>query len=93
MNTSHSHTSPLADTAAWTAAVRAMETQRQDRLFEYPHAGALAGEVGASWIAGRTAAGPATQGTPAAASRRQAGLHALDGKGGPYGSLAAARDS
>jgi methyltransferase (TIGR00027 family) len=55
METSQSHASPLANTAAWTAAVRAMETRRPDRLFDDPYAEALAGEVGAAWIAGRTA--------------------------------------
>ncbi|MFN2148059.1 MAG: SAM-dependent methyltransferase [Anaerolineales bacterium] len=55
METSQSHASPLANTAAWTAAVRAMETRRPDKLFDDPYAEALAGEVGAAWIAGCTA--------------------------------------
>ncbi len=46
--------SSLASTASWTAAVRAMENLRPDRLFEDPWAQALAGDVGAAWISGRT---------------------------------------
>ena len=42
--------SPLASTASWTAAVRAMESQRDDRLFYDPWAKDLAGESGMSWI-------------------------------------------
>jgi methyltransferase (TIGR00027 family) len=44
----------LGSTAYWTAAVRAMEQARPDRLIDDPWAEALAGEVGAAWIAGRT---------------------------------------
>jgi methyltransferase (TIGR00027 family) len=44
----------LGATAFWTASVRAMESARADRLFEDPWAAALAGEVGAAWIAQRT---------------------------------------
>jgi len=40
-------------TARWTAAVRASESTRDDRLFEDPWAAALAGPEGAAWIAGR----------------------------------------
>ncbi|MBN1657176.1 MAG: SAM-dependent methyltransferase [Anaerolineae bacterium] len=47
--------SPLMATAHWTAAVRAMESARDDRLIDDPWATALAGEVGQAWIAGRTA--------------------------------------
>ena len=43
----------LAATACWTAAVRARESRREDRLFHDPWAEALAGEQGASWIAQR----------------------------------------
>jgi len=43
----------LGSTAYWTAAVRAMEHARPDRLINDPWAEALAGEVGAAWIAGR----------------------------------------
>lgn len=45
----------LGATAYWTAAVRAVETEREDRLFADPWGAALAGEVGAQWIAGRSA--------------------------------------
>jgi len=45
--------STLAATACWTAAVRARESRREDRLFHDPWAEALAGEQGASWIAQR----------------------------------------
>jgi methyltransferase (TIGR00027 family) len=37
---------PVANTARWTAAIRAYETERPDRLFEDPLARALAGEEG-----------------------------------------------
>ena len=43
--------STLAATACWTAAVRARESRREDRLFHDPWAEALAGEQGAAWIA------------------------------------------
>ena len=46
-------TSSIEATARWTAAVRAAETTRDDRLFEDPWAEALAGPEGAAWIAGR----------------------------------------
>ena len=45
--------SPAADlgtTAFWTAAVRAREQAREDRLFDDPWAAELAGEVGQRWI-------------------------------------------
>ncbi len=45
----------LGNTAYWTAAVRALESERVDRLFSDPWAQALAGEVGAAWMAGRMA--------------------------------------
>ncbi len=45
----------LGNTAFWTAAVRALEHERPDHLFSDPWAQALAGEVGAAWIAQRTA--------------------------------------
>jgi methyltransferase (TIGR00027 family) len=44
----------LTHTAYWTAAVRALEHARPDRLFSDPWAQVLAGEVGAAWIAQRT---------------------------------------
>jgi methyltransferase (TIGR00027 family) len=44
----------LAATARWTAAVRAMETARDDRLFEDPWAAELAGATGRAWIEART---------------------------------------
>jgi methyltransferase (TIGR00027 family) len=46
-------TSSIEATARWTAAVRAAETSRDDRLFEDPWAAALAGPDGAAWFAGR----------------------------------------
>jgi methyltransferase (TIGR00027 family) len=45
----------LASTARWTAAVRALESAREDRLFDDPWAAALAGEEGAAWIEQRPA--------------------------------------
>ena len=44
----------LGSTAYWTAAVRAMEHERPDRLFADPWAAALAGETGKAWINTRT---------------------------------------
>ncbi len=44
----------LGATATWTAAVRAMESARPDPLFSDPWAAALAGTVGAAWIAQRS---------------------------------------
>jgi methyltransferase (TIGR00027 family) len=46
--------SPLASTAHWTAAVRALENDRADRLFADSWAAALAGEDGATWLADRS---------------------------------------
>jgi len=46
-------TSSLEATACWTAAVRAAETSRDDRLFEDPWAATLAGPEGAAWLAAR----------------------------------------
>ena len=43
----------LGATAYWTAAVRAQESVRGDRLFSDPYAAALAGAAGAEWIAQR----------------------------------------
>ena len=40
----------LALTAHWTAAVRAQESTRQDRLFDDPWAAALAGPEGTAWL-------------------------------------------
>ena len=45
----------LGLTACWTASARAHESQRADRLFDDPWAEALAGQVGAEWLAQRTA--------------------------------------
>ncbi len=45
----------LGATARWTAAVRAMESARGDRLFDDPWATALAGGVGAAWGEARSA--------------------------------------
>jgi O-methyltransferase involved in polyketide biosynthesis len=39
----------LGATARWTAGVRAIESQRSDRLFNDPWAAALAGEEGEDW--------------------------------------------
>jgi methyltransferase (TIGR00027 family) len=47
-------TQPLASTAHWTAAVRAREHTRPDRLIDDPWAAALAGQEGAEWIAKRS---------------------------------------
>lgn len=44
----------LGSTAYWTASVRAKESERTDGLFHDPWAMALAGEVGLSWMAGKT---------------------------------------
>jgi methyltransferase (TIGR00027 family) len=44
----------LGSTAHWTAAIRARESAREDRLFADPWAAALAGEEGEAWIAGRS---------------------------------------
>ena len=45
----------LGATARWTAAARAQETQREDRLFSDPWAAALAGTEGTAWAANRPA--------------------------------------
>ncbi len=44
----------LGRTALWTAAVRAYENTRADRLFEDPWAESLAGEQGREWMKGQT---------------------------------------
>ena len=41
-------------TARWTAAVRAMESARDDALYRDPWAADLAGPEGMAWLAGRT---------------------------------------
>ncbi len=52
--TDTTHTNELlASTAHWTAAVRAAESRREDRLFDDPLAERLAAEAGAAWIAQR----------------------------------------
>lgn len=43
----------LAATARWTAAVRARETNRDDRLFDDPWAASLAGPDGLAWVDAR----------------------------------------
>ena len=43
----------LGSTAHWTAAARAHESARDDRLFDDPWAAALAGKEGLAWVAGR----------------------------------------
>ncbi len=45
--------SSVEATARWAAAVRAVETARDDRLFADPWAAALAGPDGMAWFAGR----------------------------------------
>lgn len=50
-NTSRS--SALEATARWTAAARARESRRSDRLFDDPWAAALAGPEGMGWLAKR----------------------------------------
>jgi methyltransferase (TIGR00027 family) len=47
----------LALTASWTAAVRALESAREDRLFDDPWASALAGADGAAWLEERSPEG------------------------------------
>lgn len=44
----------LGSTALWTAATRALESIREDRLFDDPWAAALAGSEGAAWAANRS---------------------------------------
>lgn len=44
----------LASTARWTAAVRASENERSDRLFADPWAVTLAGEEGMAWLVQRS---------------------------------------
>jgi methyltransferase (TIGR00027 family) len=45
----------LGSTARWTAAVRASEHAREDRLFDDPWAAALAAQEGEEWMEGRSA--------------------------------------
>jgi methyltransferase (TIGR00027 family) len=47
-------TNPLQATARWTAAVRAGERERPDRLVDDPWAADLAGPEGMAWLAGRS---------------------------------------
>jgi methyltransferase (TIGR00027 family) len=47
-------TSSLEATACWTAAARALETARGDRLLDDPWAGGLAGTDGQAWIDARS---------------------------------------
>ena len=46
-------TNQLESTAYWTPSVRALESAGPDRLFNDPWAAALAGDIGAGWIAQR----------------------------------------
>jgi len=48
--------SDVGVTARWAAAVRAVETEREDRLYADPWAAALAGEAGMAWVRERPAA-------------------------------------
>ena len=50
----------LGMTARWTAAVRAAESGREDRLFNDPWTAPLAGEEGKEWLAGRPAGSTTT---------------------------------
>jgi len=50
MSEKATHEQLLASTARWTAAVRARESLREDRLFHDPWASALAGKEGQEWI-------------------------------------------
>jgi methyltransferase (TIGR00027 family) len=45
----------LGTTARWTAAVRAKEREREDRLFDDPWAATLAGQEGQAWMEQRSA--------------------------------------
>jgi methyltransferase (TIGR00027 family) len=54
MTTPTRSTNPLQATARWTAAVRASERERPDRLVDDPWAAELAGPEGMAWLAGRT---------------------------------------
>jgi methyltransferase (TIGR00027 family) len=53
MTTDIRSTSPLQATARWTAAVRAGERERPDRLVDDPWAADLAGPEGMAWLASR----------------------------------------
>lgn len=46
----HPDKESLASTACWIAAIRAHESEREDRLFEDPWAALLAGQAGQAWI-------------------------------------------
>jgi len=52
MSENTTHNNLLGLTARWTAAVRATESKREDRLFNDPWAAVLAGEDGGTWIEG-----------------------------------------
>jgi methyltransferase (TIGR00027 family) len=54
MSTDLRSSTPLEATARWTAAVRAGERLRPDRLLDDPWAETLAGPGGMAWLAGRT---------------------------------------
>jgi methyltransferase (TIGR00027 family) len=51
------HTKGIGATAHWTASARGQESARADRLFNDPWATALAGDVGAAWLAQRPPGG------------------------------------
>jgi methyltransferase (TIGR00027 family) len=55
---------PVAQTALWTAAARARESARQDRLFDDPLATVLAGTAGADLLAHFDTAHSAPDGNP-----------------------------
>jgi O-methyltransferase involved in polyketide biosynthesis len=44
----------LGSTAHWIAAARALESGREESLFDDPYATMLAGEEGAAWAANRS---------------------------------------
>ncbi len=54
MSEKATHEQLLASTARWTAAVRARESLREDRLFQDPWAATLAGKEGQEWIEHRS---------------------------------------
>ena len=53
MEIKYTNKNSLGSTAHWTAAARAHESARDDRLFDDPWAAALAGKEGLAWVAGR----------------------------------------
>ncbi len=53
MSHANSQADLLSETARWTAAIRAQETQREDAIVRDPWSAALAGEEGRAWLSGR----------------------------------------